>query len=96
MLSFFRLISFVEGLSYLLILSVTLGVLSRDFVSVLGMTHGVLFVVYIVALLATATVEKWSLLYTLLLFVASLVPFAFIAVEWHLKQQQSASFQKPS
>lgn len=96
MLKLFRLTSFVEGLSYLLILSVTLGVLSRDFVSVLGMTHGALFVVYLIVLLATAAVRKWSVLYTLLLFTASLVPFAFIAVEWHLTRKPQNSAQETS
>ncbi|WP_119395620.1 DUF3817 domain-containing protein [Salinibius halmophilus] len=89
MLNFFRLVSVIEGISYLLILSVTLGWLSRDYVSVLGMGHGVLFVIYIAALFACALWRKWTLLYTLMLFIASLIPFAFIAVEWHLKQTAS-------
>lgn len=42
MLKLFRAASFIEGMSYLVILCVTIGLISRDFVSVLGMTHGAL------------------------------------------------------
>jgi hypothetical protein len=45
MLKFFRGISILEGLSFLLILCVSMGIISRDFVSILGMGHGVLFMV---------------------------------------------------
>ena len=47
MLKLFRVVSLIEGMSYLLILCVSLGFISRDFVSTLGMAHGALFVVYV-------------------------------------------------
>ncbi|RVU82834.1 DUF3817 domain-containing protein [Leucothrix sargassi] len=86
-MTYFRAISFLEGISYLLILSVTLGFISRDFVSTLGMTHGVLFVLYFVLSLFTSHKQGWSMITWLLIFLASLIPFAFIAVEIFLQKQ---------
>ena len=87
MLSFFRTISVIEGLSYLIILSVTLGVTNREYVFVLGMTHGVLFLTYLVLSLAVSNSRGWSVIAWLGLLIASLVPFAFIPVEILLRRQ---------
>jgi integral membrane protein len=58
-LNAFRAVSLLEGLSYLLILSVTLGMISREFVFTLGMTHGVLFMLYLVLSLVVAQKQQW-------------------------------------
>ena len=87
MFQFFRMISLLEGVSYLAILSVTLGFISRDFVSLLGMSHGILFMLYLFLSLSVSHKKQWSLVTFLLVFVASLVPFAFIAVEIFLRRQ---------
>ncbi|GGY56467.1 hypothetical protein GCM10011297_31590 [Bacterioplanes sanyensis] len=83
----FRLASLLEGLSYLVILCVTLGLISRDFVYVLGMGHGVLFMVYVALSFYAAHKMRWSLITWLLIFLAALVPFAFIGVELFLRRQ---------
>ena len=92
MLKFFRVVSILEGFSYLAVLSVTLGFISRDFVSGLGMLHGILFMLYLFLALSVSNNKKWSLVTFLSLFIASVVPFAFIAVELylgrHLKSQK--------
>lgn len=90
MFKFFRVISLLEGASYLAILSVTLGFISRDFVSVLGMTHGVLFMLYLFAAFTVSHKKQWSLITFLLVFIASIVPFAFIGVELFLNRQQAS------
>ena len=87
MLNTFRLISILEGLSYLVILSVTVGLISRDFVFVLGMTHGVLFMVYLVLSLLVSNQKGWSVLIWILLLLAAFVPFAFVPVEFFLKRE---------
>ena len=89
MLKAFRAVSMLEGISYLVILSVTLGFISRDFVSVLGMAHGVLFMLYLSMSLSVSNSKGWSVLKWLALFGASLVPFAFIPVEIILKKVQA-------
>jgi len=86
MLKIFRGISLLEGISYLLILCVTLNIISRDFVQVLGMGHGVLFMIYIVFAFLTWHKKKWSLVAFMLILLASLIPFAFIAVEMFLQK----------
>lgn len=86
MLRVFRITSIMEGLSYLTILSVTLGVLSREYVFHIGMTHGVLLMLYLVFSLIVANKENWSLKVWLPIFLASLIPFAFILVELYLQK----------
>ncbi len=91
MLNVFRAISFLEGLSYLVILSVTLGVIDREYVFVLGMGHGVLFMLYLLFSLIVSGKKGWSVGRWLLLFLASLVPFAFIPVEIVLSKIEKTS-----
>lgn len=86
MLKFFRVASLVEGMSYLLILCVTLGFISRDHVSSLGMGHGVLFILYVVLSLLVTRQQGWSPRVWLLLFLSALIPFAFIPVEIFLQK----------
>lgn len=90
MLKAFRLVSVLEGLSYLIILSVTLGLISRDFVFMLGMGHGVLFILYLVFSLVVAQKQQWSVVIWLGVFLASIIPFAFIPLEIYLKKQASS------
>lgn len=87
MLNTFRAVSLLEGCSYLLVLGVSLGVISRDHVFVLGMTHGLLFFAYLVCSLVASHRQIWSMGMWLLVFLASLVPFAFIAVEVFLRRE---------
>ncbi len=87
MLTFFRIISLVEGLSYLLILSVTLGLISREFVYFIGMGHGVLFLLYFVLSTLASHKQAWSVIVWLMILAASVIPFAFIAVEVFIKKE---------
>jgi len=87
-------ISLLEGLSFLAILSVTLGLVSRDFVFQLGMIHGVLFMIYLLLSLIVSNKQQWSLVTWLSLFIASIVPFAFIIVEIFLSRK--LAYQKPA
>lgn len=86
MLKYFRVISMLEGLSFLAILSISFGLVSRDFVFQLGMAHGVLFMLYLLLSLIASNKQQWSLLIWLSLFIASIVPFAFIGVEIYLSR----------
>ena len=89
MLKYFRIISIVEGLSFLAILCVTLGIISREYVSYLGMFHGVLFILYIVVLLVVAQKKGWSILSGRTFFLASIIPFAFIFIELFLRKEST-------
>ncbi|MRX27973.1 DUF3817 domain-containing protein [Kangiella sp. HZ709] len=86
-MKYFRIISFVEGLSYLIILCVTFGLISRDYVFPLGAGHGALFILYLILSLQASHKQKWSIITWLLIFLASIVPFAFIVVDTFLKRE---------
>jgi integral membrane protein len=77
-------------MSYLLILSVTLEFVSRNYVFALGSIHGALFLIYLLLSLRTSHKQGWSLIVWLLIFFAAVVPFAFIAVELFLRKEMSA------
>ncbi len=87
MLKLFRIVSLVEGMSYLLILCVSLGFISRDFVSTLGLAHGALFVVYVALSILASRKQGWSISVWFLLFLSALVPFAFVFVERFLEKE---------
>jgi integral membrane protein len=89
MLTLFRAISLAEGLSLLVILSVTAGFIPRDYVFVLGMTHGVIFMIYSALSLAVSHRQGWPVLTWLLTFAAGMVPFAFVLVDIFLKKEQT-------
>jgi len=94
MIKAFRTISILEGLSYLVILSVTFGLIGREWVFSLGMVHGVLFVLYLVFSLIVSGKKEWSVLKWLILFIASVVPFAFLLVELYFKKVEQDIHQK--
>ena len=89
MLNSFRIASLLEGISYLLILSVTLGWISRELVYTLGMAHGMLFLLYFGLSLAVSHKMGWSIFTWLLVCLAAVLPFAFIAVEYLLRRTMS-------
>ena len=86
-LKFFRAISVIEGFSYLAILSVTIGLISYDYVRPIGMTHGVLFILYLFSSLQVSHKQGWSLFIWLAVFLAPIIPFAFISVELFLRRE---------
>lgn len=94
MLKFFRITSLLEGSSYLLILCVSLGIISREFVQVIGMGHGVLFMLYLVFLLLSSYKQRWSVLVGVLMFLAAIIPFAFLFVEAFLQKALKKERQK--
>ncbi len=88
MLNLFRAASLAEGLSLLIILSVTAGFISRDHVFVLGMTHGVLFMIYCVLSLLVSHRQGWSVVTWLATVAAGIIPFAFVLVENFLQRER--------
>ena len=86
MLNSFRVVSIVEGLSFLTILCVSLEIISRDFVFYIGLFHGVLFIAYLVLSLLVTDKKGWSILIWLALFLAAVIPFAFMIVELLLRK----------
>lgn len=74
----FRIVAFLEGCSYLAFaltmpLKYSFAITQPNFV--VGMFHGILFILYVVLALQLAFLQKWTLLKTFWVLLASLVPF---------------------
>lgn len=78
MTKFLRLVSFLEGLSFILLLAIAMPLKYLWQQSFLmpyaGMFHGVMFVGFIVLLLVVCQAKGWSLKVFLLGLMASIVP----------------------
>ena len=87
-----RIVAFVEGCSYLL-LGITMVLKYRFSMPrpnyVVGMAHGVLFVLYVVLVLQVAFLKKWNLPKVFWAFVASLVPFGTFYADKKLFREQN-------
>ena len=90
----FRIISFIEGLSYLYLLFCSLylkRVLGNEHaIDTPGMIHGVLFILFCAALLYCLIQKKVNFNFSVLAFFLSLLPFGFLWIEKHLKDSKTA------
>ncbi len=87
----FRLISYIEGLSYLVLVFIAMPLKYllgyAIFVKILGMAHGVLFVLFIWALIRYKK-EQDDREILLDYFIYSLSPFGFILIENSLRRNK--------
>ena len=91
MLNIFRTSSICEGISYLVILCVSLGIVSREYVFFIGITHGALFLLYLFLSLIASHKQSWPVMDWLLVFLAAVVPFAFLLVEFFIRKEIARS-----
>ena len=82
---FFRIVGFLEGISYLLLLFIAVPIkyLMNDpqYVKLLGMPHGLLFVLYIVLAFAIKSKMKWALKTFVFIILASIIPFGTFYID---------------
>ena len=85
MLKVFKVIAFLEGVSYLglLFIGVPLKYLANNdlLVKSLGMPHGVLFMLYVVLAFLLKKEKKWNAKDFLVVLVASVLPFGTFYVD---------------
>ena len=78
-LNVLRLLALLEGVSFLVLLGIAMPLkyyLDRpNAVKIVGMAHGVLFVLYTINLLIVHLRLKWSIGITAGAFIASFIPF---------------------
>lgn len=80
-IKFFKAIAFLEGISYLLLFSNMLFMkpnmpdLYQSILYPLGMTHGILFIAYIVLAVIVGSKLKWTNRTLFFVMLASLIPF---------------------
>lgn len=88
----FRITAFLEGISFILILAVSMPLKYYYDMpgpnQVIGMAHGLLFVLYCVQALTLTFENKWPFKSLFILFVASILPFGtFYFVPRVLREQ---------
>lgn len=87
-----RLVGFIEGISYLVLLLIAMPLKywagMPQAVKVVGWAHGLLFVLFILALLQVTLIHKWNLKKAIIAFVASLIPFGTFILDSSLKKEE--------
>lgn len=92
----FKLLAHAEGVSFLVILFITMplkyGLEMGMPNKVVGMAHGLLFIVYIVFALFLAVQNKWGLKKTLAALLASILPFGtFAFIKYYYQRTNPAN-----
>ena len=89
-----RAIGFLEGLSFIILLGVAMPLKylagQPEAARVVGMAHGLLFLLYLAAAVQAALEYNWTWRRTLLIAAASLVPFGPFYVDAKYLRDQSA------
>ena len=82
---FFRTVAFLEGISYILLITIGLyfkyQLNDESYVKLLGMPHGVLFVLYIITAYLLREDESWDAKDFRIVLLASLIPFGTFYID---------------
>lgn len=85
----FRVVSYIEGLSYLVLLFIAMPIKyigeNPYPVKVIGMTHGVLFILFVLVLWDAMRKYEWNTNFSSKLFIYSLIPFGSFVIERKVK-----------
>ncbi|UTJ07702.1 DUF3817 domain-containing protein [Arcobacter roscoffensis] len=91
----FRIISILEGLSYLILVFIAMPIKyigeNPYPVKIVGMSHGVLFILFCIFLFDALRKCNWDKGIAFQYFVYSLIPFGFIIIDKSLKKQPQDS-----
>lgn len=81
----FRIVSVLEGVSYLLLLFIATPIKylleNESYVKMLGMPHGLLFIVYIILATMLKYEFKWESKKFMIILVASIIPFGTFYID---------------
>ncbi len=89
MISNFRTVAYVEAVSFLALLTASFVkrvIEGPDLVPVVGLIHGLIFLVYVVFVLRVREGQGWSVGRTILVIVAAAIPFGGFFVGRDLKE----------
>ena len=85
MLTFFRIIALLEGISYILLLFIATPIKymmnDESYVKMLGMPHGLLFIMYIVVAFLLKSEMNWSKRIFNIVLISSVIPFGTFYIE---------------
>lgn len=95
MLKLFRRFSAVEGTSLLVLLFIAMPAKYKfgyaNVVPVVGWTHGLLWLAYLVFALVVSHKRNWSVGFCLLIILVSVTPFAFVLLDRKLVKLAAAA-----
>jgi len=85
MINIYRLTAFLEGVSYIFLLFVAVPIkyLLNEalYVKILGMPHGILFILYVLLSIIAKIKYNWNFRKFLFISIASLVPFGTFYID---------------
>ncbi|MDC1108768.1 DUF3817 domain-containing protein [Flavobacteriaceae bacterium] len=86
MIKVLRVISYLEGISYILLLFIAVPIKyyanDPSLVKLLGMPHGLLFVAYVILSLVSSKKYRWNSKKTLVVLISSVIPFGTFYVDY--------------
>ena len=95
MINIYRKTALIEGISYLILLFIAMPLKYifniSEAVKYFGWIHGVLFLVFMVILIATALKYKWNLVRVIIYTIGSVLPFVPFILDKKLKEEYSQS-----
>ena len=86
MIKTLRTISYLEGISYILLLFIAVPVKystgDQYLVKLLGMPHGLLFVAFVILALVNSKKYNWNSKKTLVVLISSIIPFGTFYIDY--------------
>lgn len=86
MINIFRIVAFLEGVSYILLLFIAVPIKywggDEQWVKLLGMPHGLLFVGYILLSFFIKKQKSWNNTDFFIVLVCSILPFGTFYIDW--------------
>ncbi len=91
----FRMIALAEGVSFLTLLCIAMPMKyimgMPEVVRVAGAIHGGLFLLYVGLLAVIHFRQRWSVMFSLYAFIASIVPFGTFVLDKQLRQKEAVA-----
>ena len=85
-INIFRVVAFLEGLSYILLLFIATPIKylldDAQYVKLLGMPHGLLFIAYIILAIMIKPELRWNSKQFTLVLLASILPFGTFYIDY--------------
>ena len=86
MINVLRVISYLEGISYILLLFIAVPIKyyanDPSLVKLLGMPHGLLFILFILLSVINSKKYNWNFTKTLVVIISSIIPFGTFYVDY--------------
>jgi integral membrane protein len=89
-----RVIGMIEAISFLVLLGIAMPLKYfadlPEAVRIVGWTHGILFIGFLVALMLARDAMRWNLRWTALVLLAALLPFGPFVIDGRLRKEDEA------